>query len=80
MGIPSDTHSTIYGHISRATPYLGIYNVTHSISGISPLVVHCSAGLGRTGCFIAVDIGIQALRQDEVVDVLKIVASMRLDR
>eukprot|EP00116_Pleurobrachia_bachei_P003578 sb/3463840/ len=61
---------------------LSLLSCVHSIwnTGISPLVVHCSAGLGRTGCFIAVDIGIQALRQDKVVDVLKIVASMRLDR
>ncbi|KAL5252631.1 hypothetical protein ACHWQZ_G015423 [Mnemiopsis leidyi] len=61
---------------------LAVLSCVHSIwqIGSSPLVVHCSAGLGRTGCFIAVDIGIQALKHDRVVDVLKIVASMRLDR
>ncbi|XP_063678426.1 receptor-type tyrosine-protein phosphatase R-like isoform X1 [Bolinopsis microptera] len=61
---------------------LAVLSCVHGIwqVGSSPLVVHCSAGLGRTGCFIAVDIGIQAIKHDRVVDVLKIVASMRLDR
>lgn len=39
-----------------------------------------SAGIGRTGCFIATSIGIQQLREEHMVDVLGIVCSMRLDR
>ncbi|CAH8856320.1 unnamed protein product [Trichobilharzia szidati] len=46
----------------------------------TPIVVHCSAGLGRTGCFIALCIGCEQLKKEGQVDVLKIVSRMRLDR
>ena len=39
-----------------------------------------SAGIGRTGVFIGADIGMKELEENETVDVLKIVASMRQDR
>lgn len=45
-----------------------------------PVVVHCSAGIGRTGCFIATSIGIQQLKREHIVDVLGIVCNLRLDR
>ena len=40
----------------------------------------CSAGIGRTGCFVAISIGIRQLREEHSVDVLGIVCGMRLDR
>jgi protein tyrosine phosphatase len=40
----------------------------------------CSAGIGRTGCFIATSIALQQLRRENVVDILGIVCAMRLDR
>ncbi|XP_060745513.1 receptor-type tyrosine-protein phosphatase R isoform X2 [Tachysurus vachellii] len=45
-----------------------------------PVIVHCSAGIGRTGCFIATTIGCHQLLRDGVVDVLGIVCQMRVDR
>ncbi|XP_039279424.1 uncharacterized protein LOC111061699 [Nilaparvata lugens] len=45
-----------------------------------PVVVHCSAGIGRTGCFIAISIGINQLLGENNVDVLGIVCRMRYDR
>ncbi|XP_067096792.1 tyrosine-protein phosphatase non-receptor type 7-like [Osmerus mordax] len=45
-----------------------------------PIIVHCSAGIGRTGCFIASCIGCQQLRHSRQVDILRIVCSLRLDR
>ena len=46
-----------------------------------PAVVHCSAGVGRTGTLIALDIGIQALLQGESkLDILRIVSTLRQDR
>ncbi|XP_043341257.1 tyrosine-protein phosphatase non-receptor type 7 isoform X2 [Cervus elaphus] len=45
-----------------------------------PIVVHCSAGIGRTGCFIATRIGCQQLKAQGEVDVLGIVCQLRLDR
>ncbi|XP_074659855.1 tyrosine-protein phosphatase non-receptor type 7-like [Tubulanus polymorphus] len=45
-----------------------------------PVVVHCSAGIGRTGCFIAISIGVKQLKEEQMVDVLGIVCQMRIDR
>uniref|UniRef100_A0A131YY91 protein-tyrosine-phosphatase n=1 Tax=Rhipicephalus appendiculatus TaxID=34631 RepID=A0A131YY91_RHIAP len=45
-----------------------------------PIVVHCSAGIGRTGCFVASSIGIRQLREENSVDVLAIVCALRRDR
>ncbi|XP_046730209.1 receptor-type tyrosine-protein phosphatase R isoform X3 [Silurus meridionalis] len=45
-----------------------------------PIIVHCSAGIGRTGCFIATTTGCHQLRLEGVVDVLSIVCKLRVDR
>ncbi|CAF4931221.1 unnamed protein product, partial [Rotaria socialis] len=45
-----------------------------------PVVVHCSAGIGRTGCFIALSNGIRQLRKERAVDVLRILCNLRRDR
>ncbi|XP_011870959.1 PREDICTED: tyrosine-protein phosphatase non-receptor type 7-like isoform X2 [Vollenhovia emeryi] len=45
-----------------------------------PVVVHCSAGIGRTGCFVAIGIGMIQLLRDGNVDVLGILCQMRYDR
>ncbi|CAN8003625.1 unnamed protein product [Ixodes pacificus] len=49
-------------------------------SETGPLVVHCSAGLGRTGCFVASSIGMQQLEAEGSVDVLATVCALRGDR
>eukprot|EP00062_Callorhinchus_milii_P026180 gi/632987995/ref/XP_007882864.1/ PREDICTED: tyrosine-protein phosphatase non-receptor type 5 isoform X2 [Callorhinchus milii] len=46
----------------------------------SPLIVHCSAGIGRTGCFIATSICYMELRNAAVVDILRTACQLRLDR
>lgn len=45
-----------------------------------PTIVHCSAGIGRTGCLIAILNGIKQLTIEQKVDVLGIVCNMRLNR
>ncbi|XP_034827446.1 uncharacterized protein PTP-ER [Maniola hyperantus] len=45
-----------------------------------PTIVHCSAGIGRTGCLIAILNGIKQLTHEQKVDVLGIVCNMRLNR
>ncbi|XP_011905093.1 PREDICTED: receptor-type tyrosine-protein phosphatase R isoform X2 [Cercocebus atys] len=47
--------------------------------GRGPVVVHCSAGIGRTGCFIATSIGCRQLKEEGVVDALSIVCQLRMD-
>ncbi|KAJ8343199.1 hypothetical protein SKAU_G00305280 [Synaphobranchus kaupii] len=48
--------------------------------GSGPVIVHCSAGIGRTGCFIATTLLCQQLRNEGVVDILKTTCQLRLDR
>uniref|UniRef100_A0A3Q2CEJ6 Protein tyrosine phosphatase receptor type O n=1 Tax=Cyprinodon variegatus TaxID=28743 RepID=A0A3Q2CEJ6_CYPVA len=45
-----------------------------------PIVVHCSAGVGRTGTFIALDRLMQHIREHEFVDILGMVSEMRSHR
>ncbi len=45
-----------------------------------PVVVHCSAGLGRTGAFLTLYFACEQLRAESRVDVLGIVCRLRLDR
>ncbi|XP_054268271.1 uncharacterized protein LOC128990066 [Macrosteles quadrilineatus] len=45
-----------------------------------PVIVHCSAGIGRTGCFIAICVGVNQLLGENNVDILGIVCRMRYDR
>ncbi|XP_055030835.2 phosphatidylinositol phosphatase PTPRQ [Misgurnus anguillicaudatus] len=44
------------------------------------IVVHCSAGVGRTGVFIALDHLIQHLRDHDFVDIYGLVAELRGER
>lgn len=45
-----------------------------------PVIVHCSAGIGRSGCFIASSVCCKQLRDTGAVDVLETVCQLRLDR
>lgn len=47
---------------------------------MSPAVIHCSAGVGRTGAFIAIDQAIDAYKQKQKIDINAIVRRMREDR
>ena len=46
----------------------------------APVVVHCSAGVGRTGIIIGVDVGMDLMLAGRRADLSKIVQNMRLDR
>ncbi|XP_074833589.1 tyrosine-protein phosphatase non-receptor type 7 [Carettochelys insculpta] len=54
--------------------------ILQAAGSTGPVVVHCSAGIGRTGCFIATRIGCQQLKAKGEVDILGIVCQLRLDR
>ncbi|XP_061744738.1 protein tyrosine phosphatase receptor type Fa isoform X6 [Nerophis ophidion] len=45
-----------------------------------PMVVHCSAGVGRTGCFIVIDAMLERMKHEKSVDVYGHVTCMRAQR
>ncbi|KAF7691851.1 hypothetical protein HF521_010818 [Silurus meridionalis] len=51
---------------------------TYPFSG--PTVVHCSAGVGRTGTLIALDVLLQQMDKEEMVNIADCVHRMRLSR
>ncbi|XP_054161845.1 receptor-type tyrosine-protein phosphatase alpha-like [Oppia nitens] len=63
-GVPEDCHSfmTFIKEIRLAEQYY---------SKDKPIVVHCSAGVGRTGSFILIDSMLEMAKQEKQVDILQ---------
>ena len=45
-----------------------------------PLIVHCSAGVGRTGCFVVIDALLERLKHEKTVDIYGHVTLLRAQR
>ncbi|XP_066541701.1 LOW QUALITY PROTEIN: phosphatidylinositol phosphatase PTPRQ [Hoplias malabaricus] len=70
-GVP-ESSSTLLQFVKAVRSNRGNDNAT--------IVVHCSAGVGRTGVFIALDHLIQHVRDHDFVDVYGLVAELRSER
>jgi len=71
--------------VELATTVMGLYRQPNSTDQsnaerMGPIIVHCSAGVGRTGAFIAVCQGLSQLVSEDQVDILGIVCALRCDR
>uniref|UniRef100_A0A8B9UNQ9 protein-tyrosine-phosphatase n=1 Tax=Anas zonorhyncha TaxID=75864 RepID=A0A8B9UNQ9_9AVES len=51
-----------------------------SAKDAGPTLVHCSAGVGRSGTFIALDRLLQQMKQEKVVDTFGVVYTLRMNR
>ena len=52
----------------------------HNKDAGRPLLVHCSAGVGRTGTFITLDAMLERIKGDKTVNVYEFVRNMRQRR
>uniref|UniRef100_A0A8C4VFK1 protein-tyrosine-phosphatase n=1 Tax=Gopherus evgoodei TaxID=1825980 RepID=A0A8C4VFK1_9SAUR len=73
-------HKTPYSAQPLLQLMLDVEEDRMASAGRGPVIVHCSAGIGRTGCFIATAIGCHQLKEEGVVDALSIVCQLRVDR
>ncbi|XP_068093296.1 receptor-type tyrosine-protein phosphatase mu isoform X1 [Hyperolius riggenbachi] len=66
----------------HATGLLGFVRQvkTKNPPNAGPLVIHCSAGAGRTGCFIVIDIMLDMAEREGVVDIYNCVRELRSRR
>ena len=52
----------------------------HPVSHQQPLLVHCSAGVGRTGTLIFLDIIMQQMKTEDTISVLHWLRNLRMQR
>ncbi|XP_037883994.1 tyrosine-protein phosphatase Lar isoform X4 [Glossina fuscipes] len=45
-----------------------------------PIIVHCSAGVGRTGCYIVIDSMLERMKHEKIVDIYGHVTCLRAQR
>ncbi|KAJ1530216.1 hypothetical protein ONE63_005143 [Megalurothrips usitatus] len=71
-----------FGCPASATHVLHICTTVRRHAALFPglMLVHCSAGVGRTGTLIAVDILVQAIKAKKKVDVFGVVMKLREQR
>ncbi|XP_043282785.1 tyrosine-protein phosphatase Lar isoform X3 [Venturia canescens] len=53
---------------------------TLNLPDCGPLVVHCSAGVGRTGCFIVIDSMLERIKHEKMIDIYGHVTCLRAQR
>lgn len=71
-----------HGVPDHPAPFLQFLRRVRSVnpSDAGPIVVHCSAGVGRTGCFIVIDSMIERMRHEKSIDIYGHVTCLRAQR
>ena len=73
MGVPS-TGIPLVELIKEVTK---MYN---TLKCSTPITIHCSSGVGRTGVFIALSIIMERIKREGVIDVFQTVKMLRIQR
>ncbi|KAM9770025.1 protein tyrosine phosphatase receptor type Db isoform 6-T6 [Menidia menidia] len=71
-----------HGVPEHPTPFLAFLRRVKACNppDAGPMVVHCSAGVGRTGCFIVIDAMTERIKHEKAVDIYGHVTLMRSQR
>ena len=83
--IVSQYHYTVWpdhGVPEYPTPLLHFVRKVAASNPINtgPMIVHCSAGVGRTGTFITLDTQLKRIEAEGDIDIFSFVRSMRVNR
>ncbi|XP_063042813.1 receptor-type tyrosine-protein phosphatase delta-like [Engraulis encrasicolus] len=71
-----------HGVPEHPTPFLAFLRRVKACNppDAGPMVVHCSAGVGRTGCFIVIDAMLERMKHEKTADIYGHVTLMRAQR
>ncbi|XP_046828012.1 tyrosine-protein phosphatase Lar isoform X9 [Vespa crabro] len=71
-----------HGVPEHPAPFLQFLRRVRSLNvpDSGPLVVHCSAGVGRTGCFIVIDSMLERIKHEKMIDIYGHVTCLRAQR
>ncbi|XP_041942546.1 receptor-type tyrosine-protein phosphatase S-like isoform X15 [Alosa sapidissima] len=71
-----------HGVPEHPTPFLAFLRRVKACNppDAGPMIVHCSAGVGRSGCFIVIDAMVERIKQEKTVDIYGHVTLMRSQR
>ncbi|XP_053184328.1 protein tyrosine phosphatase receptor type Db isoform X2 [Scomber japonicus] len=71
-----------HGVPEHPTPFLAFLRRVKACNppDAGPMVVHCSAGVGRTGCFIVIDAMTERIKHEKTIDIYGHVTLMRSQR
>ncbi|GMT14634.1 hypothetical protein PFISCL1PPCAC_5931, partial [Pristionchus fissidentatus] len=71
-----------HGVPDHPTPFLVFLKRVKTLNppDAGPIISHCSAGIGRTGAFIVIDIMLERLRYEHTIDIFGCVTALRSQR
>ncbi|XP_060521097.1 tyrosine-protein phosphatase Lar isoform X3 [Cylas formicarius] len=71
-----------HGVPDHPAPFLQFLRRVRSLNppDAGPIIVHCSAGVGRTGCFIVIDSMLERMKHEKTVDIYGHVTCLRAQR
>ncbi|KAK6758985.1 hypothetical protein RB195_016295 [Necator americanus] len=61
-------------------PTVGMFKLGRTLAGGTPITVHCSAGIGRSATFVAIDYAAQKIREKSDASMIDVIRDLRSQR